>query len=204
MTASPFLAISPCDWITSNALAFAIFDGFPVSPGHVLIVTRRLVATWFDATPAEQAAVMELVGLVKQQLDTALQPRPGGYNVGFNCGATAGQTVDHLHVHVIPRYRGDVADPRGGVRHVIPAKANYLAAPLNSNATAQAVRPSNSAAAPLSPAQRASSTADRAGARSPSAPAIPIRRCGNSCHGGSPARRRSTSWRRLSSSRAWT
>lgn len=131
MTASPFLKIPPRDWITSNALAFAIFDGFPVTHGHALVVTRRLVATWFDATAAEQAAVMELVAAVKQQLDAELQPRPDGYNIGFNCGAAAGQSIDHLHVHVIPRYRGDVADPRGGVRHVIPAKANYLATSIS-------------------------------------------------------------------------
>ncbi|EMI22085.1 type III restriction protein res subunit [Rhodopirellula maiorica SM1] len=123
---SPFLCVPPEDWIASNELAFAIFDGFPVAPGHSLVVTKRLVATWFDATPAEQAALMELVNVVKQKLDETLRPKPDGYNVGFNAGSAAGQTVDHVHVHVIPRYRGDVADPRGGVRHVIPEKANYL------------------------------------------------------------------------------
>ncbi len=123
---SPFLCVSPEDWIASNELAFAIFDGFPVAPGHSLVVTKRLVATWFDARADEQAALMELVNVVKQKLDETLQPKPDGYNVGFNAGSAAGQTVDHVHIHVIPRYRGDVADPRGGVRHVIPSKANYL------------------------------------------------------------------------------
>lgn len=123
---SPFLCVSPEDWIASNELAFAIFDGFPVAPGHSLIVTKRLVVTWFDATADEQAALMELVNVVKQKLDETLRPKPDGYNVGFNAGSAAGQTVDHVHIHVIPRYRGDVADPRGGVRHVIPSKANYL------------------------------------------------------------------------------
>jgi diadenosine tetraphosphate (Ap4A) HIT family hydrolase/HKD family nuclease len=124
---SPFLDAQPATWIASNALAFALPDGFPVSPGHTLVVTRRLVPTWFDATPAEQAALLDLVNTVKHHLDASLSPKPDGYNVGFNAGTAAGQTVPHVHVHVIPRYSGDVPDPRGGVRHVIPAKANYLA-----------------------------------------------------------------------------
>ncbi len=124
---SPFLFQSEADWITSNALAFAVFDRFPVSHGHALVVTRRIVSTWFEATPDEQAALMQLVNEVKQILDKRQQPAPDGYNVGFNSGDAAGQTVGHVHIHVIPRYRGDVPDPRGGVRHVIPGKGNYLA-----------------------------------------------------------------------------
>ncbi len=120
---SPFLACPSAEHVAGNALAFAIRDGFPVSPGHTLVVTRRLVATWFDATPEEQAAVMALVSEVKQQLDDS--HRPDAYNVGFNAGEAAGQTVPHLHVHVIPRYRGDHSDPRGGVRWVLPEKADY-------------------------------------------------------------------------------
>ena len=111
--------------IAENKLAFAIEDGFPVTPGHALVVTKRVVATWFDATLDEQVAVMALVAEVKSQLDQ-LTPPPNGFNVGFNAGGSAGQTVMHLHVHVIPRYDGDVLDPRGGVRHVIPSKGNYL------------------------------------------------------------------------------
>lgn len=122
---SPFLARPTSDHVAANALAFAIRDAFPVSPGHTLVVPFRLVPTFFDATPEEQRALIDLVGVVKAQLD-ALEPRPDGYNVGFNAGVAAGQTVMHLHVHVIPRYTGDVPDPRGGVRYVIPAKANYL------------------------------------------------------------------------------
>jgi diadenosine tetraphosphate (Ap4A) HIT family hydrolase len=83
------------------------------------------VADWFAATDEERLAVMQLVETVKAALDEELHP--DGYNVGFNAGEAAGQTVMHLHVHVIPRFRGDVADPRGGVRYVIPARANYLA-----------------------------------------------------------------------------
>lgn len=122
---SPFLGVDPAEWIASNAEAFAIFDRFPVTVGHALVISRRVVPSWFDATPAEQVALMELVNEVKLKLDR-LDPKPGGYNVGFNSGDVAGQTVPHLHIHVIPRYAGDVRDPRGGVRHVIPDKGNYL------------------------------------------------------------------------------
>lgn len=123
METSPFLTRPASEHIAANDLAFAILDGFPLSPGHTLVVTRRLVATWFDASAAEQAAVMALVGVVKAQLDES--HHPDGYNVGFNAGEAAGQTVLHLHVHVIPRYRGDRPDPRGGVRWVLPDAADY-------------------------------------------------------------------------------
>ena len=123
---SPFLARDTKDWVANNALAFAIRDAFPVSPGHTLVVPRRLFASWFEATAEERAAIFELVDAVRRQLDASEAP-PCGYNIGINVGAAAGQTVAHLHVHVIPRYEGDVPDPRGGVRHVIPGKGNYLA-----------------------------------------------------------------------------
>jgi diadenosine tetraphosphate (Ap4A) HIT family hydrolase len=135
--ASPFLSKPESLWVASNALAFAIRDAFPVSPGHTLVIPRREMATWFQATRAEQLAVLDLVEVVKRQLDETPHPEtgqhPAGYNVGFNIGEAAGQTVMHLHVHVIPRYQGDMDDPRGGVRHVIPWKGNYqraLTAPL--------------------------------------------------------------------------
>jgi superfamily II DNA or RNA helicase/diadenosine tetraphosphate (Ap4A) HIT family hydrolase/HKD family nuclease/SOS-response transcriptional repressor LexA len=123
---SPFLKIPEAEWVCANDLCFAIFDSYPVSPGHVLVITRRVVPTFFECTVAEQGALMELVGEVKALLDDRLDPKPDGYNVGFNAGAAAGQTVPHVHVHVIPRYAGDMGDPRGGVRHVIPEKGNYL------------------------------------------------------------------------------
>jgi diadenosine tetraphosphate (Ap4A) HIT family hydrolase len=125
--ATPFLTVREVDWVCANDLCFAIFDSFPVSPGHVLVVTRRIVPTFFDCTDAEQQALIALVGGVKALLDDRLNPKPDGYNVGFNSGAAAGQTVPHVHVHVIPRYAGDMGDPAGGVRHVIPGKGNYLA-----------------------------------------------------------------------------
>ena len=127
---SPFLEVPEAEWLCANELAFAVFDSFPVSPGHVLVITRRVVPTYFDCTAAEQGALMALVGEVKRLLDERLDPKPDGYNVGFNAGAAAGQTVPHVHVHVIPRYTGDMSDPRGGVRHVIPEKGNYLAGSL--------------------------------------------------------------------------
>src|SRR5438045_3305319 len=99
-------------------------DRSPVSQGHTLIITRRVVGDWFSATAEEQAAVFALIEEVKASLDAEFHP--DGYNVGFNAGSAAGQTVMHLHVHVIPRYRGDMDDPRGGVRHVVPSKGNYL------------------------------------------------------------------------------
>jgi superfamily II DNA or RNA helicase/diadenosine tetraphosphate (Ap4A) HIT family hydrolase/HKD family nuclease/SOS-response transcriptional repressor LexA len=123
---SPFHVVPTENWLCSNDLAFAIFDGFPVSPGHVLVTTRRIVETWFDATDEEQSALMALVKESKRLLDLQLDPKPDGYNVGFNSGGAAGQTVLHVHIHVIPRYLGDMHDPRGGVRHVIPEKGNYL------------------------------------------------------------------------------
>jgi len=120
----PFSKIPPEEWITCNELAFAIHDKWKVGDGHALIITKRVVSTWFDATPAEQAAVLLLINEVKQLLDSGSK-KPDGYNVGFNAGVAAGQTVMHLHVHVIPRYLGDMEDPRGGVRHVIPSRGNY-------------------------------------------------------------------------------
>ena len=122
---SPFLDIAAADRVAENDQAFAFRDRFPVSPGHTLVVTRRVVPTWFDATLEEQHALLALVDEVRRQLDAELHP--DGYNVGWNAGLAAGQTVMHLHVHVIPRFSGDMADPRGGVRHAVAGKGNYLA-----------------------------------------------------------------------------
>jgi superfamily II DNA or RNA helicase/diadenosine tetraphosphate (Ap4A) HIT family hydrolase len=123
---SPFLAIPESQWLSANDSAFAIADRYPVSPGHALVVPRRAIATWWEATDEERRAILALVDEVKGLLDTRY--RPDGYNIGINIGAAAGQTVGHLHVHVIPRYRGDMPDPRGGVRYVIPENGNYLSA----------------------------------------------------------------------------
>lgn len=101
----------------------AVWDRFPVSLGHALVIPNRHVATWFDASPEEQAELTSAVEDVRAVIEDQYQP--DGYNIGVNVGAAAGQTVFHLHLHVIPRYQGDVADPTGGVRHVIPEKGNY-------------------------------------------------------------------------------
>jgi diadenosine tetraphosphate (Ap4A) HIT family hydrolase len=107
----------------SDDLIIGLWDGYPVSEGHALLVPKRHIATWFDATQEEQQALTTAIEIAKTKIER--QHAPDGYNVGFNAGEAAGQTVFHLHVHVIPRYRGDVSDPRGGVRGVIPAKAAY-------------------------------------------------------------------------------
>ena len=98
-------------------------DGSPVSPGHTLVVPRRHVASWFELSEEEQIAVLKAVSRARSRLDE--EHSPAGYNLGVNVGAAAGQTVMHVHVHLIPRYQGDVADPRGGVRHVVPGKGFY-------------------------------------------------------------------------------
>lgn len=101
----------------------AISDAYPVSEGHTLIVPRRHVMSIYDLADAEYNAVWELVSQVHQRLVTDL--RPDGFNIGLNDGVAAGQTVMHAHIHVIPRWNGDVPDPRGGIRWVIPDKASY-------------------------------------------------------------------------------
>jgi len=83
---SPFVEVPEAEWVCGNGLCFAIYDSYPVSPGHVLVITRRVVPTFFECTAAEQVALMELVGEVKALLDERLDPRPDGYNVGFNAG----------------------------------------------------------------------------------------------------------------------
>ena len=119
----PFCNPSPEDIVLENDLCYARYDKYPVSPGHLLLIPFRHIPTLFDATDDEQAALLALVREAKTLLDGRFHP--DGYNVGVNVGAAAGQTVMHLHVHVIPRYAGDVEDPRGGVRGAIPEKRRY-------------------------------------------------------------------------------
>lgn len=123
MSDCPFCGVT--EFVLRNDLVFACFDKHPVNPGHLLILPQRHVANWFEATNAEQAALMALVADGRQLLDEKFGP--AGYNIGINVGAVAGQTVMHLHVHLIPRYLGDCFDPRGGVRGVIPGKQSYPA-----------------------------------------------------------------------------
>ena len=108
-------------------MALALRDAFPISEGHTLVVPRRHVASLFDLTPEEQTELWQLVAHVRAELVDKFHP--DAFNIGINDGEAAGQTVPHAHIHVIPRYHGDLADPRGGVRWVIPEKAAYWKAP---------------------------------------------------------------------------
>jgi diadenosine tetraphosphate (Ap4A) HIT family hydrolase len=109
--------------ITQNRLAFASFDVYPVSQGHCLVITKRHIESFFEATQEEIQALFSLVNEVKGKLDQLF--KPDGYNIGINVFDAAGQTIPHVHVHLIPRYKGDVENPRGGIRNVIPGKGDY-------------------------------------------------------------------------------
>ena len=119
----PFCDLPKDRIIDSDANAVVIRDGFPVSEGHTLIILRRHVGSFFDISDDERNSLFMLLGRAKRSLDQGLAP--GGYNVGINDGPLAGQTVAHLHIHLIPRYQGDRADSRGGVRWIFPEKADY-------------------------------------------------------------------------------
>jgi diadenosine tetraphosphate (Ap4A) HIT family hydrolase len=106
-----------------HELAYSARDTYPTSPGHTLVIPRRHVASFFELTAEEVAACMGLIKQEKTLIDAEF--KPDGYNVGVNVGQAAGQSVFHVHIHLIPRYKGDVANPQGGVRHVIPHKAHY-------------------------------------------------------------------------------
>ena len=121
----PFCHLEKSRITLENDCAVAIPDAFPVAEGHMLVVPKRHVASLFNLPEEEQAALWRLVALVRGKLMDEL--RPDGFNVGVNDGPAAGQTVPHAHVHIIPRRAGDVPDPRGGVRWVVPGKAPYWA-----------------------------------------------------------------------------
>ncbi|MBM4070792.1 MAG: HIT family protein [Planctomycetes bacterium] len=119
----PFCRLEQPRILLENDFAVAVPDGFPIADGHTLVVPKRHVTSVFDLTDEEQAAVWNLVAQVRTKLMAELTP--DGFNVGLNDGAAAGQTVMHAHVHVIPRRLGDSDDPRGGVRWILPKKAQY-------------------------------------------------------------------------------
>ena len=119
----PFCTLTHRHIVAANELAAAVRDEFPVSPGHTLIVPRRHAASFFTITTEERNAMLSLLDAAKAVLDEEFDP--DGYNIGINDGAAAGQTVAHLHLHLIPRYEGDRPDPRGGVRWILPEKAKY-------------------------------------------------------------------------------
>jgi len=123
MDTCPFCTLPNERIIDRNNHGVAIRDGFPVSLGHTLVIPKRHIGSFFDLNPDEREDLLRLLQAAKQVLDTELTP--DGYNIGINDGPAAGQTVPHLHIHLIPRYKGDLPDPRGGVRWVIPNKADY-------------------------------------------------------------------------------
>ena len=124
-------SLKPCTFCTlpaarvidENATAMVIRDAYPVSPGHTLLISKRHTGSFFSLSEQERSDLLSLLDHAKRALDEELQPE--GYNIGINDGVAAGQTVPHLHVHLIPRFEGDSPDPRGGVRWVVPDKAKY-------------------------------------------------------------------------------
>jgi len=120
---SPFFPIPLDRVILETANCLALYDAYPVSRGHTLVVPLRLVPSIFELDELLQAELWDTVRRVREVLTERFSP--DGFNVGVNDGRAAGQTVAHAHIHVILRYRGDVPDPRGGVRWVIPEKAKY-------------------------------------------------------------------------------
>lgn len=127
MSTCPFCSQPKESCVAQTSTVRAFRDSFPVSKGHTLVVPVRHVASIFDLTADELAELWRVVAQVRQQL--ADEFHPDGFNIGVNDGTAAGQTVPHAHVHVIPRYTGDVSDPRGGVRWVFPTKADYWTRP---------------------------------------------------------------------------
>lgn len=119
----PFCRLDPEKVLLENDFACAFYDGFPVTEGHTLVVPKRHVASFFEVTSEEREALFDLVGQVRELL--LARYSPDAFNIGINDGVAAGQTVLHLHVHLIPRYAGDTEDPRGGVRWIMPVKAPY-------------------------------------------------------------------------------
>lgn len=121
---SPFFdKLEPKTQVGELASCFAFRDKYPVSKGHSLVIPKRLISDYFDLSFKEQSACWFLVNLVKAELQKEFNP--DGFNIGMNSGTAAGQTIPHAHIHIIPRYKGDVPKPRGGVRGVIPSKINY-------------------------------------------------------------------------------
>ena len=123
MTSCPFCNLDQSSIVLVNDHAVAIYDAFPVTLGHSLIIPKRHVESFFETTKEEQAAMLDLLDEMRWILLRELNP--DGFNIGVNDGAAAGQTVMHLHIHLIPRYTGDAEDPRGGVRWIMPDKAPY-------------------------------------------------------------------------------
>jgi len=119
----PFCNPPADEIVAKNNLCYARWDRYPVSKGHLLVIPFRHIPDFFSMTGEEKEAVLALVTECKEVIEENFSP--AGYNIGFNVGVAAGQTVMHCHCHVIPRYVGDVPEPRGGVRGVVPGKRGY-------------------------------------------------------------------------------
>lgn len=120
---SPFHPLSPESIVLENERCVAFLDRFPLTRGHTLVAPKSVVSSLYDLPAEWQAEVWDVVRRVRDILGARYQP--DGFNIGLNDGPAAGQTVPHAHVNVIPRYRGDAPDPRGGIRWVLPARAAY-------------------------------------------------------------------------------
>jgi diadenosine tetraphosphate (Ap4A) HIT family hydrolase len=119
----PFCHLEEGQKLLENKNAVAFYDKYPVQKGHLLIIPRDHVETYFDASEQQLVAIHELIKQGKEMIDQ--QYSPDGYNIGVNVGYYGGQTVHHLHFHLIPRYKGDIEDPRGGIRKAIPNLVKY-------------------------------------------------------------------------------
>lgn len=119
-----FCEMPPARVILENRFAYVVRDGFPVTEGHTLVIPKRHVEDYFGLTPEEALACNELLYKARDEV-TVKDPSVGGFNIGMNAGAVAGQTIFHCHIHLIPRRDGDVENPRGGIRHLIPGKGSY-------------------------------------------------------------------------------
>ena len=123
----PLCALPSERIIDQNDRGLVVRDGYPISKGHTLIIPKRHTGSFFDLTETERLDLLLLLDKAKTALDNEFNPN--GFNIGINDGPAAGQTVPHLHIHLIPRYNGDITDPRGGVRWIIPEKADYWTKP---------------------------------------------------------------------------
>ena len=123
MSKCPFCDLEEARIVSSSSAAFAIRDSFPLTEGHTLVIPRAHVKSLYDLSVEDQSAVWNLVSKVRQNIKE--QCGVHAFNIGINDGSDAGQTIEHAHVHVIPRRAGDVLDARGGIRNIIPANARY-------------------------------------------------------------------------------
>lgn len=123
VAACPFCSVPSARILIDDPLALGFEDAYPISPGHALAIPRRHVASFFELTAEEQQALLDVLTRLRTRCIERYQP--DAFNIGINDGPAAGQTVPHMHMHLIPRYAGDRADPRGGVRWIIPEKADY-------------------------------------------------------------------------------